>query len=167
MSLAGITTLQSIQAQAAGLELLGFHMSLNSKELKRREVFKKALDFPFFTLKEGRLLAAGAATSSPVPCPAASPAPLCKLGVCLGELSPAVTPVQDSVAKGWCVGHLPNVPGGCSCPQPCANPSCSVLLADKVNLKQTWGPSIPAAPAAHASLHLNCWLHWLSSVLFV
>lgn len=48
MSLAGITTLQSIQAQAAGLELLGSHKSLNSKELKLGEVFKKALDFLFF-----------------------------------------------------------------------------------------------------------------------
>lgn len=48
MSLAGITTLQSIQAQAARLELLGSHKSLNSKELKLGEVFKKALDFLFF-----------------------------------------------------------------------------------------------------------------------
>lgn len=100
MSLAGITTLQSTQAQAAGLELLGSHMSLNSKELKRREVFKKALDFPFFTLKERRPLTAGLPPAVPSSCPAASPAPSCKIGVCFGGLSPSVTLVQEFVAKG-------------------------------------------------------------------
>lgn len=85
MSLAGITTLQSIQAQAAGLELLGFHMSLNSKELKRREVFKKALDFPFFTLKERRLLAAGLPPAVPSPVLRQAQLPYASLGFAWGS----------------------------------------------------------------------------------
>lgn len=56
MSLAGITTLQSIQAQAVGLELLGSPMALNREELKHSEVCENAEDFPlffFFCSREG------------------------------------------------------------------------------------------------------------------
>lgn len=100
MSLVGITTLRSIQAQAEGLELLGSCMSLNREELKRREVFKNALEFPFFFSEGGKGGDGVAATSSPIPWPAASPAPSCKFGVCLGGAKPCSGPGVGSRGQG-------------------------------------------------------------------
>jgi len=62
-------------------------------------VFKNALDFTFFFPK-GK-----------------------NLGFSWEELSPAVALVRDPLAKDWCVGHLPSVPGAASPPR--ANPSGS------------------------------------------
>lgn len=105
MSLAGITTLQSTRAQPAGLELSGSHMALNSKELKRREVFKKALDFPFFTLKEGRLLTATSLSCS-------KPSSLLQMWGLLGGAQPCSDPGAGFCGQGLMCWASPQCPWG-------------------------------------------------------
>lgn len=98
----------------------------------------------------------------PSPGPQQAQLPHANLGFACGELSPAVALAWGPVAKGWCVGHLPDDPVGFRCPLPHATPSGSVLLSEpKANLGAIAAPPTRFVPSP------NCCLHWLSSVFFV